>query len=231
MVVQVYADLGSQPCRALVVFLKHTSIPFEIVDIDLAKGEHRKPEFAAINPMMQVPAIKDGDFCLSESVAIFRYLATKYAEDVPNFWYPKEIEKRAKVDEYMAFHHQGIRETIDGLFMAEVLLPIIANISASEETIKEKEKIVRKALSTFERVFLAGKPFILGDEISYADIMMVSEMIQHTVSGRHVSEGNQNLEEYVNRVRDRLNPAFDEVFDVIYKWRADYLKRKQKTDK
>lgn len=40
----------------------------------LAKLEHRSEEFKKINPMMQVPAMKDGEFCLSESHAILRYL-------------------------------------------------------------------------------------------------------------------------------------------------------------
>jgi glutathione S-transferase len=33
----------------------------EIVPVDLSKGEQRKPEFLAINPMGRVPVLVDGD--------------------------------------------------------------------------------------------------------------------------------------------------------------------------
>lgn len=52
-------------------------------------------------------------------------------------------------------------------------------------------------------------------------------MIQNTVSGRHVTEGNENLKAYVDRVKDNLNPIFDQVFGVIYKWKEDYLGKKK----
>ncbi|XP_790223.2 glutathione S-transferase theta-1 [Strongylocentrotus purpuratus] len=227
MVIKVYVDLGSQPCRALVVFLKHSSIPHEIVELDLGKGDQKKPEFAAINPLKQFPAIKDGDFCLAETVAIFRYLTTQFPKSFSDHWYPADPHRRAKVDEYLSFHHQGIRAPVDAVFMTEVMLPIITGKPLSPEKMKEEEKVMREALAKFERVFLAGKPYILGDEISFADIMFVSEMIQNTVSGRHVTEGNENLKAYVDRVKDNLNPIFDQVFDVIYKWREDYLSKKK----
>ena len=40
------------------------------------KGENKTPEYAAVNPAQQVPAITDGDYSLFESHAILRYLAT-----------------------------------------------------------------------------------------------------------------------------------------------------------
>ncbi|XP_041479936.1 glutathione S-transferase theta-1-like [Lytechinus variegatus] len=227
MVIKVYVDLGSQPCRSLVVFLKHSTIPHEIVEIDLGKGDQKKPEFAAINPMMRVPAMKDGDFCLSEAIAIFRYLTTKFPNAFPDHWYPADLCRRAKVDEYLSYHHQGVRQPIDTVFMTEVLTPMFTGQPVSPEKVKEEEKEMRKALTDFERVFLAGKPFIIGDEVSFADIMFVSEMIQNTVSGRHVTEGNDNLKAYVDRVTDKLNPIFNEVFDEIFKWREQYLSNKK----
>jgi len=43
------------------------------------KGEHYQPEYVAINPNRMVPVLEDGDFRLTESSAILKYLAEKPA--------------------------------------------------------------------------------------------------------------------------------------------------------
>jgi maleylacetoacetate isomerase/maleylpyruvate isomerase len=49
--------------------------PDEVIDVNLIKGEQRKPEFRAVNPMMAIPALVDGDGpALFESLAIIEYL-------------------------------------------------------------------------------------------------------------------------------------------------------------
>merc|ERR1712107_224892 len=56
-------------------------------------------EYLAINPFHNIPAIKDGDFCLNESRACAAYLANKYG---PNGTvYPTDPEARAIVDQRM----------------------------------------------------------------------------------------------------------------------------------
>ncbi|CDP22238.1 unnamed protein product [Coffea canephora] len=79
MKLKVFADRGSQPSRAVLILCKANGIEFEEVQIQLAKGEHKSPEYEAINPMKQVPAIEvDGKFRLFESHAILRFLATAF---------------------------------------------------------------------------------------------------------------------------------------------------------
>ena len=41
------------------------------------------------------------------SVAMLKYLSGR--EGVAEHWYPKDAQRRAKVDEYMAWQHTGIR--------------------------------------------------------------------------------------------------------------------------
>ena len=49
--------------------------PDEIIDINLMKGEQRDAKFRAVNPMMAIPALVDGDGpVLFESLAIIEYL-------------------------------------------------------------------------------------------------------------------------------------------------------------
>lgn len=79
----------------------------------LGKGENRTDEFKKINPMMQVPAIKDGDFCMSESHAILRYLHSTWK--CADHWYPSDFKKWAKVEQYLDWHHTYLRYGCAGL--------------------------------------------------------------------------------------------------------------------
>ena len=73
---------GGVRTRAFIVqwYLEELGVPYEFVLLDLEAGEHRQPEFLAINPMGKVPAIVDGEFPLWESGAILLYIAEKYGQ-------------------------------------------------------------------------------------------------------------------------------------------------------
>jgi len=50
-------------------------VPDEIIEVNLLKGQQRQAEFRAVNPMMAIPALVDGDGpALFESLAIIEYL-------------------------------------------------------------------------------------------------------------------------------------------------------------
>lgn len=64
---------------AMVHYMLHElGEPFEIVPVDLQKGEHKSPEFLALNPMGKIPVLRDGDAVVTEVPAILTYLADKY---------------------------------------------------------------------------------------------------------------------------------------------------------
>ena len=90
----------SRPC---VLFATESGIDLDYVLVDLFTGAHYQPEYAAINPSRQVPVLEDGDFRLTESSAILKYLADKI--DSPA--YPKDLRKRARVNERMDWLNTG----------------------------------------------------------------------------------------------------------------------------
>ena len=64
-------------------------IPYTLDPIDPRKGEQTSPAFLAINPNGHIPAIKDGNLVLWESLAIDLYLAKKYGGPLA----PKTVEE------------------------------------------------------------------------------------------------------------------------------------------
>lgn len=51
------------------------SIPYELQILNLKNGDHKKPDYLAINPMGKVPAIRHGETVITENAAICCYLA------------------------------------------------------------------------------------------------------------------------------------------------------------
>jgi glutathione S-transferase len=88
------ASITSRPVRLLIA---EKGLDVEEVLVDLMTGAHHQEPFVSFNPSRLVPVLEDGDFKLTESSAILKYLADKY--DLPE--YPKGLQERARVNEIM----------------------------------------------------------------------------------------------------------------------------------
>jgi glutathione S-transferase len=94
---KLYMHPISMTSRPVRLFIADNKLEVEEQVIDLMTGEHHKEPFASINPSRLVPVLEDGNFRLTESSAILKYLADKI--DSPA--YPKDLKQRAKVNEMM----------------------------------------------------------------------------------------------------------------------------------
>ena len=66
-------------CYKIRLFLNMLDVAYEKHPIGFyPEAEHKQPEFLRINPLGQLPVIKDGDFILRDAQAILVYLASKY---------------------------------------------------------------------------------------------------------------------------------------------------------
>ena len=67
------------------IFAAEKNIELELIHCDLAKGEHKTPEFIVKSPSGKIPVLElDDGRCISESVAICRYLEEVHPE--PNLF-------------------------------------------------------------------------------------------------------------------------------------------------
>jgi glutathione S-transferase len=60
--------------------LEHKQIPYELKVLSFDRGDLKRPEFGAVTPRGQVPAIVDDGFALWESHAIVEYLEERYPQ-------------------------------------------------------------------------------------------------------------------------------------------------------
>ncbi|KAL6115035.1 uncharacterized protein ACO6RY_05665 [Pungitius sinensis] len=212
--VQVYLDLLSQPCRALHVLLSCTGVPHTVRAVALRRGENRTPEFTKLNPMQKVPVMEDNGFVLTESDAIMKYLCNKY--DVPEHWYPRQPERRARVDEYTAWHHTNTRPHAARVFILEVLLPSQTVSPVDEARLSRAVSQLEDTLDQLESMFLGRQPFLCGDDISVADLLAVCELMQLLAGGRDVMERRPQLQRWRSRVQAAVGEAFHRAHAVLY---------------
>lgn len=73
---KLYAMQSSGNCYKVRLLLAKLGTPFQLVDIDLLRGENRTPEFLMKHPEGRVPLLElPGGRFLAESNAILFYLA------------------------------------------------------------------------------------------------------------------------------------------------------------
>ncbi|KAM5237768.1 glutathione S-transferase theta-3-like [Ctenodactylus gundi] len=198
MAVELYLDLLSQPCRAVYIFAKKNGIPFQQHTVTLFKGEHYTDSFGQINPLRKVPALKDGDFTLAESVAILLYLSRKFK--TPDHWYPQDLQARARVDEYLSWQHTALRNCCTRVMWQKMIFPVVLGQPVSQERLAATLAELDSCLQLLEDKFLRDQAFLTGSQISVADLMAITELM-HTVSaGCQVFESRPKLAAWRQRV-------------------------------
>lgn len=98
--ITLYRHALSGHAHRVEALLSLLDLDTNIVDVDLANGAHKQPEFLAKNRFGQVPVIEDGDITLSDSNAILVYLARKY--DLKGYWLPTDDVEHAEVQKYLS---------------------------------------------------------------------------------------------------------------------------------
>lgn len=59
--------------------LEEVGEPYELVWVDLMKGDQKREPLISLNPMGKIPVLVDGDTVVTEAAAIALYLAARYA--------------------------------------------------------------------------------------------------------------------------------------------------------
>lgn len=211
MTLELYLDLFSQPCRSVYIFAKSNNIPFEFKRMSLLEGEQHKEDFGKINMIRKAPAIRDGDFCLAESIPIMMYLAEKYK--TPEHWYPTDLRRRARVNEYLSWQHTALRPHGSKLFWLRLLIPKILGVEVSQDKMDAALDDLNGSLKLLEEKFIQDRPFIAGDRVSLADLVAIVEVMQPVGCGLDVFAGRPLLGAW----RDRVTVAVGkELFDEAH---------------
>jgi glutathione S-transferase len=188
--------------RRVRIFLAEKGVSLPMVDVALVKGEHKAPEHLARNSLGQTPVLEleDGT-CISETVAICRYLESLYPQ--PNLFGETALEQ-AQVEMWVRrveFHLMGPAGNFwrhAHPFTAKVVVPQYKDFGEANRGAYEK------ALAWLDRE-LAGQDFVAGARFTVADICALSTVDFADWIGLKVPEGLGNVAAWHARVSGRAS--------------------------
>jgi maleylacetoacetate isomerase len=168
------------------IALELKGLPYDYVPVHLVKGEHKKPDYAAISPTTLVPTlVTDTGEHLGQSMAIIEYLEETHPEPA---LLPKDALGRAKVRALA----QHIACEIHPLNNLRVLKYLVHELKVEEETKNEWYRHwVRLGLEAFERelALLPPSKYCWGDTPTLADCCLVPQIF----NGRRVNTSYDGL--------------------------------------
>ncbi len=174
-----YHPLSGHAHRAR-LFLSLTGTDFELVEVDLAKGAHKAPEFLALNRFGQVPVLEDDGVVIADSGAILVYLARKLGLAD---WLPADPSGAAAVQRWLSV---AAGQIAFGPAAARLITVFGAGFNADE--------VIGRAHGVLKQIDeeLAGKQWIIaGNHPTIADVALYSYIAR-------APEGNVDIAPYAN---------------------------------
>ena len=200
---KIYSSKFAPNPRKVLIYLREKGISdIEIINLDLAKLEHKTPEYKAIAPNSRVPALQlDDGTVILETTAMCRYLECLYPE--PNMFgeSPMEIASiemwysRVSFELMMPLMH-GFRHTHPHMSEME---------NQNQEFGLAQRKLAVKELKNYDKI-IESREFIAGDRFTYADLQMVTSLQFLVRLNKLDIEDYENLNDYIIQVSSR--PSF-----------------------
>tara|TARA_B100000073_G_scaffold348000_1_gene364494 strand:+ start:567 stop:1199 length:633 start_codon:yes stop_codon:yes gene_type:complete len=157
--------------RRVKIFAYEKDIELDLVNCDIVKREHKTSEFLKKNPSGKIPVLElDNGECISESIAICRYLElikpdpNLFGKDAYEIAY---IESRNRHIEFELWMQIGI-SWVNG--------PIVGSLGIFDQIPDAKvasDKTVRSFYQRLDQEFILNN-FVAGDRFTIADITLVS---------------------------------------------------------
>jgi len=164
---KLYYHPASTTSRPIMLFAAEQGADIEFKLVDLFAGEHYKDAYATINPSRLVPVLEDGDFRLTESSAILKYLADKQQSST----YPTDLKARARVNERMDWINTQVCRDLAYGFVYPQILPTHKRPTeeAQDATLAWARERSKAWLDVLDRHLLAGNRYLCGSDLTIAD--------------------------------------------------------------
>lgn len=159
------------------LFLSLIGADVEIAHVDLAKGQHKTPEYLALDRFGQVPILDDDGVVVADSNAIMIYAAKKFGR---TDWLPEDAAGAAKVQRWLS-----VAAGLIAFGPAAARLVTIFNAGFNADEVIGRAHGVLKLIEAE----LQGREWIAADRPTIADVALYSYIAR-------APEGNVDLSAY-----------------------------------
>ncbi len=209
---KLYMHPVSMTSRPVRLMIAEHGLKVDEEMVDLMTGAHYQPQFVAVNPNRMVPVLEDGDFRLTESSAILKYLADKFNLPV----YPKDLKQRAKVNEIMDWFNTNFYRDYGYGWIYPQLFPHHRRPSdeVQSATVAWGKERALGWLKVLNDDWLGpDKKYLCGDQITIADYFGVCLLTLGEVIGCDFS-AYPNVKRWLDTMK-RL-PSWPKINEALY---------------
>ena len=169
----VWGRRSSFNLQKVMWFVDELGIAHRHIELGGQFGGLDTPEFLAKNPHGRVPVIDDDGVVVWESQAILRYLAARFGAEI--FWH-EDPGQRSQTDRWMDWSQSSLQpDFLLGIFWGFYRTP---EAQRNQPAIAKKIERCAHHFRLLDRV-LADRPFMLGEELSLADIPIGTNLYRY----------------------------------------------------
>ena len=166
----VFWGVGTSRTLRPIWVAEELGLTYELNPIGPRTGETQTKEYSKLNPKRKVPFFEDGDFKLSESLAICRYLISAYGTH-STLMKPQSSEDSAKEDEWLSYIYGELDETSLYVMRRHQGLPDI--YGEAPAAVDAARSYAMKHIEVIE-AYLKGRTYLLAETFGLADIFLVT---------------------------------------------------------
>ena len=149
---------------------RHLNSPVEFVRVDLGRGEHKLPEFLALNPNGKVPVLQDGNGSLWEANAIMCYLSNVAQSDL----WPHDA-RQIDVLRWLSWDAQHFTPSGGTLYFEYLIKPRLGMGDADPDKVNAATASFRTHAHILD-AHLRNRDFLVGNALTVADFAVASAL-------------------------------------------------------
>ena len=197
MTVELYVFPPSPRAMKVIAVANYLGIDTTLRMVDLVKGDQKTPEYAALNPNMRMPTLKDGDYVLWESGAIAQYLAGKKPE---SGLLPSDERGRLDVIRWQFWDVAHWDPTCSVFLFENLVKPHVLKSGEPDQAALAKgaEAFHRNAKVLDDQ--LRGRKFVTGERLTLADFFLGAPL-HYTEQGRFPLESYGEIKRWYGTLR------------------------------
>ncbi len=194
----VHGIPGSPYVRMPLLACEEKAAPYRLQAMQF--GQNRSPEYLARHPFGRIPLVEHDGFWLYEAQAIIRYIDQVFPG--PSLT-PHDPKAQARMNQVMGIVDWYVMPTVSaGIGWNRIIAPMLGR-PVDEARVRDAIPGATTAVRALEHL-LGDRPFIAGDAISLADLMLIAhlELFPTTPEGAAIMKGSPLLD-WIERMRGR----------------------------